>query len=345
MRPTVLSVRSSPPPFCLGQSEFYESLGRRWWAEVPGADRLTEQVRVKQRYMFWDPREALDGPRSVEARMKAFESAVTDVASRSVGSVLEGHDLDRVGSFVTATNTGYFAPMFDCEIMRRLGLRTSLRRTVVGSMGCFAAFNALNVGLDALSARPDELVLVNCTEASSLHMRPESSKDQAIVNLLFGDASASMLMGVRPDGEGLQVLRTHTEQIFGTEDLMTLRITDQGFRMTLSPYVPLVLADNVERYLGALLGPARLEPKAIRHWGIHPGGPRIVDSLAERLGLAPSQVRASRSVLEQHGNCAAATSLLVLEDILRHDDPRPGEFGVLMSFGPGLTIEGALVRF
>jgi predicted naringenin-chalcone synthase len=35
----------------------------------------------------------------------------------------------------------------------------------------------------------------------------------------------------------------------------------------------------------------------------------------------------------------------VLENILRVDRPRPGEYGVLVTFGPGLTIEGAVLRF
>jgi predicted naringenin-chalcone synthase len=37
--------------------------------------------------------------------------------------------------------------------------------------------------------------------------------------------------------------------------------------------------------------------------------------------------------------------LLVLENILRIDKPGKGEHGVLLTFGPGLTIEGAVLRF
>ena len=34
-----------------------------------------------------------------------------------------------------------------------------------------------------------------------------------------------------------------------------------------------------------------------------------------------------------------------LEEVLRTDRPKPGEYGVMMGFGPGLTVEGMLVRF
>jgi predicted naringenin-chalcone synthase len=67
--------------------------------------------------------------------------------------------------------------------------------------------------------------------------------------------------------------------------------------------------------------------------------------LGKQLGLHPEQLRASWDVLANAGNCASATVLLVLENILRVDKPRRGEHGVLLTFGPGLTIEGAVLRF
>ena len=39
------------------------------------------------------------------------------------------------------------------------------------------------------------------------------------------------------------------------------------------------------------------------------------------------------------------TILLILEEILATDQPEPGDYGVLMAFGPGLTVESVLVRF
>jgi len=39
------------------------------------------------------------------------------------------------------------------------------------------------------------------------------------------------------------------------------------------------------------------------------------------------------------------TILLILDEILRSSRPVAGEYGVLLGFGPGLTIEGMLIRF
>ena len=56
-------------------------------------------------------------------------------------------------------------------------------------------------------------------------------------------------------------------------------------------------------------------------------------------------MRASWHVLGEYGNCGAVSVLLVLEEVLKTDKPQRGEYGVMMGFGPGLTVEGMLVRF
>jgi predicted naringenin-chalcone synthase len=126
---------------------------------------------------------------------------------------------------------------------------------------------------------------------------------------------------------------------------MTWRVLDDAFQMTLSPYVPFVISESIQGYLERLLGPAGLAVKDVRHWGIHPGGPKIVQLVADRLQLSDAQQRASWHVLAEYGNCSSATILLILKELMETDRPRPGEHGVLMAFGPGLTIEGMLLRF
>jgi predicted naringenin-chalcone synthase len=42
---------------------------------------------------------------------------------------------------------------------------------------------------------------------------------------------------------------------------------------------------------------------------------------------------------------SSATILFVLEHIQRCNQPSPGEYGVLLAFGPGLTMEGMLLQW
>jgi alkylresorcinol/alkylpyrone synthase len=125
---------------------------------------------------------------------------------------------------------------------------------------------------------------------------------------------------------------------------MSWEITDCGFRMRLSPRVASVLEQHVEQATTALLGRHGLAVSDVDHWAIHPGGPKIVDAVAGRLGLSQDAVAASKDVLRHHGNCSSATVLLVLDELVRTQNPSAGEHVVAMAFGPGLTLYAALFR-
>ena len=351
LRPTLLGIASAHPPFEITMQESWDRLFQHMSPQVRFGQRIIESTTVQKRHIMWDPDtlpevcDMLTGD-----RMAAHADAAIEVASHSISQAIEGIDRGRVGSFVMACSTGYVNPGPDLLLAKKLGLRSDLRRTFIGHMGCYAALNVIKVAMDSLAARPEELVIGNCTELSSAHVRnspmpDEDPTESLITQALFGDASVSMLMGSAPDGAGIQFLRTHTEQLYDQHQMMSLNIGNQSFWMTLAAGVPAALQENIEDFLVKLLQPLGLSASDVSHWGIHPGGPKIVRVLGKQLALQPAQLRASWDVLANAGNCASATVLLVLENILRVDKPRRGEYGVLLTFGPGLTIEGAVIRF
>jgi predicted naringenin-chalcone synthase len=73
---------------------------------------------------------------------------------------------------------------------------------------------------------------------------------------------------------------------------------------------------------------------------VHPGGPRVLASVRDALGLDDAVLSASRDVLAAHGNMSSATILFVLERLL----PDGAGPCVALAFGPGLTAEVALLR-
>ena len=351
LRPTLLGMASAHPPFEVTMQESWDLLFQHMSPQVRFGKRIIESTAVQKRHIMWDPAMLRDACAMLTGdRMAAHADAVMDVAERSISQAINGFDKDRVGSFVMACSTGYVNPGPDLLLAKELGLRSDLRRTFIGHMGCYAALNVIKVAMDSVAARPDELVICNCTELSSAHVRnspmpDEDPTESLITQALFGDASVSILMGSAPDGAGVQFLRTHTEQLYDQHQMMSLNIGNQSFWMTLAAGVPAVLQENIEGFLVKLLQPLGLSAADISHWAIHPGGPKILRVLGKQLALQPEQLRASWDVLANAGNCASATVLLVLENILRVDKPRPGEYGVMLAFGPGLTIEGGVVRF
>jgi predicted naringenin-chalcone synthase len=345
-RPTLLSIASAVPPLSLTQEELYEGLFKHWYKDLPQAQRVLMNTGVRRRHFAWDPREELaTGHRGVGDRVRVYERVGLEVTGQSVEKALAGLEPSRVGAFTMTTNSGYSGPGLDLYLAKKLGLRSSIRRTFVGHMGCFAAFPVLRVAMDSLAARPDELVIVNASEYSSLQFRGDPEPEQIVIMGLFGDASCTVVLGSAPDGEGIQLIRSHTEQLYETHELMGWQMMNDGFRMTLSPFVPFVLAEHIDAFLKKLLEPEGLGAGDVKHWLIHPGGPKILEVVGKQLKLDRSRLRASWHVLAEYGNCGATTVLLVLEEALKTDKPQRGEYGVMMGFGPGLTVEGMLIRF
>ena len=116
-------------------------------------------------------------------------------------------------------------------------------------------------------------------------------------------------------------------------------------RRYLSSYVPDLLAAKVESFIDNVLTRNSLSREAIRFWGIHPGGSKILDYLQDRLGLSEGQMEHSRAVLRNYGNMSSATILFVQEHIQQCGHPVRGDYGVLIAFDPGLTMEALLVRW
>jgi len=129
---------------------------------------------------------------------------------------------------------------------------------------------------------------------------------------------------------------------------MSIRIHEDGFRLQLSPAIPSLLRAGTPGFVDRLLAGTGVGVGDIRHWVLHPGGPRIVDEVGAAFGLSDAQLRPSRETLRDYGNCSSATVLLALRRLMAGDPaerPAPGDHAILMAFGPGLTTEAALLRF
>jgi predicted naringenin-chalcone synthase len=262
-----------------------------------------------------------------------------------------------------ASCTGLDIPGLDLRLAGRLGMRPDLRRTCVLGMGCYAAFPALQRAREAVTAAPGRLALVLALELCSLHLQNDDSIENMVVSALFADGAAAALIG-HPNGfrpaqpppvaaapggfawaGGPRLVDAATFCDYQTFDHMAFHVTDHGFQMRLSAYVPDVLAANVAGFVDPLLARQGLRRDQVRFWGVHPGGSKILDYLQRQLGLSDGQMEPSRAVLRGYGNMSSPTILFVLDQIHRLGQPAPGDYGLLLAFGPGLTMESALVQW
>ncbi len=343
--PAILGLATALPPNRHAQLDIYELF------MVPriGRNRLVQAAfvgaEIEYRHSVFADGHFYDHPQSTEARNSAYMMSARPLGAEAIRRCLDDAGLcaQDVEELIVVSCTGLDTPGLDLLLAADLGLRHDLRRTSILAMGCYAALPALLRAADALRARPGSHALVLCLELCTLHFQDDPSIDNLMAIALFADGAAAALVGDGPGRPHLLDFRTFSD--YQTLDHMGWHLSDHGFRMRLSAHVPNVLRAQVGPVLDALLHPHGLQRQDIRFWGIHPGGSRILDYLQEALGLSAEEIEFSREVLRQYGNMSSPAVLFVLEEIQRRGNPQPGDHGVLMAFGPGLTIEMCLLQW
>ena len=336
-------------PGTSAQDELWEG----FFGEHYGHDRLAHRIfgaaGVGTRHAVVNPLADDVSRWSTAQRMERFVREALPLGKDAVATALAAADLDatEVGLFAVVSCTGYSTPGLDILLARDLGMAADVQRLFVGHMGCYAALPALGSVGDFVAYRGRPAVLL-CLELTSLHLQPRGpagerpDMEQVVAHALFSDAASAVV--VRPGGPGLRVVDVTAVTDAANAALMTWDVTDLGFRMGLSAQVPDVLATHVRGAVDGLLGAHGLRIPDVAAWAVHPGGPRILDVVRDRLGLAEEDLTASRDVLRDHGNCSSATVLLVLDELQRTRPTDPGEHVVALAFGPGLTMYAILLR-
>ncbi len=272
-------------------------------------------------------------------RMERYLAEALPLGKEAVSAALAeaGVAASDIGLLAVCSCTGYVTPGLDILLARDLGLPPTAQRLFVGHMGCYAALPGLGAVSDFVAVRGRPAVLL-CVELPSLHVQPAAVDPQQVVaHALFSDAAAAAVLLPTTGPYGVREVASVTDTT--TADYMTWQVTDLGFRMGLSPQVPDALRAHVRPLVAGVLAGHGLAVGDVGGWAVHPGGPRILDVVAEELGLSEADLAASRGVLADHGNCSSPT-VLMIADRLRNRGPAPI---MMMAFGPGLTLYSALL--
>lgn len=347
----VAGIASAVPGAVQRQSDLWEAFFSDHYAGSELAERVFANSGVRTRHGVVDPTSEDISGWSTGERMARFVEEAMPLGDEALRGALgaAGLEPEEIGLLAVVSCTGYATPGLDILLARDLGMPADVQRLHVGHMGCYAALPGLAAAADAVVARGKTAALL-CLELTSLHVQPATEDaGQMVAHALFADAAAAVALrpGDGPGGErilGLEVVDVVARTDVAKSALMTWDVTDHGFRMGLSPRVPAVLRKHVGDVAEGLLAAHDLAPKDVAGWAVHPGGPRIVEAVAKRLGLSEEQVAESQGVLRDYGNCSSATVLLILERMVASGRLERGDHVVAMAFGPGLTLYMTLLR-
>jgi alkylresorcinol/alkylpyrone synthase len=353
--PVVRAVGRALPKHYADQETLIGAFREAWAGAHFNVERLEElhrAVQVSGRHLAV-PIERYKELASFARRNEVWTEVAADLGEEAVRSAVSrcGLELRQIDHLFFVTTTGIATPSIDARLVNRLGLRTDVRRTPIFGLGCAAGAAGIARASDYLLAFPHQVALLLSVELCSLTLqRDDLSIPNIISSGLFGDgAAAVVLIGAANSGsaEAVGPRVTATASVFypDTERVMGWDIVDTGFKVVLSARVPEVVHEHVRGDVDSFLAHHGLDRGRIRHWIAHTGGPKVLKAFEEVLELPERALDRSWKSLRETGNLSSAAVLFVLGELLDSGDASKGDYGLLMSMGPGFFSELVLLQW
>lgn len=350
LRPRILSVGTANPPARYRQEELLE----RFSVTDPRLRSLFTSSHIRTRHLYLP--EPLPGggptPESQGELLKKHRSGCKEVAPIAIGRCLDdaGLTVKDIDYLCCITSTGWLTPGLTAILMREMGFREDCSRVDIVGMGCNAGLNGLNPVAAWAMAHPGKNALMVCVEICSAAYVFDMTMRTAIVNSLFGDGVAAVLVRASERDErqfAPKILGFDSHIITGAIDAMRFDWDDENgkYSFFLDRDIPYVVGANAEKPLTRLLDAHGLKRRHISHWVVHSGGKKVVDAIKYNIGISEYDVRHTHSVLRDFGNLSSGSFLFSFQRLVKEGKVRRGDYGVLMTMGPGSTIETALIRW
>jgi 3,5-dihydroxyphenylacetyl-CoA synthase len=313
---------------------------------------------IERRFLSLPPVGA-DGARVLETQgelLNKHKRLTIDMGAEALEKCLRdtGAELSDVGYLCCVTSTGFLTPGLTALLIRKTGLPVDCRRVDIVGMGCNAGLNALGVTAGWSEAHPGQIAIAVCAEACSAAYVFDGTMRTSVVNSLFGDGAAAVALisgsggpGAASAAAGPRILSFASHIITDALDAMRYDWDpEQGkFSFFLDPEIPYVVGAHAELVVDRLLAGTDLRRSDIRHWLVHSGGKKVIDAVMVNLGLTRYELRHTTGVMRDFGNLSSGSFLFSYERLLNDGVVSSGDYGVLMTMGPGSTIETALVQW
>lgn len=265
----------------------------------------------------------------------AFEAAT--------GALTPRPDAAPIGMLVTTSCTGYMVPGWDVELVERLGLAADTVRLPITQAGCAGGVVALAHAADYLRLHPGQSALAVSVELCSLAFHPIDEAGNLTSALIFGDGAAAALLEGGSVGDGFELVEARSLLLPCSRAALGFDLTDRGFYPILTRELADVLSAPTLGAVDQMLAGHGLTPRDVGFWLVHPGGARILSRLEDAIGLDARALRWSRDSLREAGNTSSAAIFDVMRRYLA-DASAPKGWGVVVAFGPGISVELLLVR-
>lgn len=345
--PRIVSVGTATPPKKYTQDEVLDLFQET----DPKVRSLFGSSHINSRYLYLpDP---VDGRMVEETNQELLDrhlDGALEIGPQAIEECLRPlglapYDIDFL---CCVSTTGFLCPSLTAHLIKKMIFRENVQRIDILGMGCNAAVNGLQAVTAFARANPGKRALLLCVEICSAAYVYNGSMVTAVVNSLFGDGAAAVVVQ-QDDADTWQqgpVVADFEPHII-PEALMAMRYTLENTKLSffLARDIPYEIGANVEKPVNRLLGRHGLKRRDIDHWLVHSGGAKVIDAVQYNVGLTDHDMRHTLGVLRNFGNLSSGSILFSFSELRREGVIREGDLGVAIAMGPGTTIETALLAW
>jgi predicted naringenin-chalcone synthase len=357
----IISIGTALPPFRHRQQKILEFMLNAYQPEADDRRKISllyERSGIETRHavipdysvpvnerVFYPKTLDMEPFPGLDQRMELYNTHATKLSIDAISDCLKDHlDPLNITCLITVSCTGMSAPGLDISVMQQLQLPNSIQRSSVNFMGCYAAIHALKMADNICRADANAKVMIVCTELCTIHFQKDCEMDSIASGLLFADGAAAVLVTADAySDEGVNISNFYSEVALNGQEDMAWNLSEKGFLMRLSSYIPQLLQAGITPLLQNALKAAGFSRKDITRWAIHPGGRKILENIQKELQLSHDDLKVSFGILRKYGNMSSPTILFVLKEIMEELNGS-GEKIFAAAFGPGLTMETLILE-
>ncbi|HEY7829477.1 MAG TPA: 3-oxoacyl-[acyl-carrier-protein] synthase III C-terminal domain-containing protein [Solirubrobacteraceae bacterium] len=269
-----------------------------------------------------------------------------------------------IGTVVTATLYSLGGPTLAHRLVDHYDMDPSTDKYHVLGVGCASAVPLMRLTAQSMRDHPGKKGLVVAAESMAgilMRSAEDDSRAKIVGSSIFGDGCAAALLDgdPLPEGEddsglgagcggvgvGPTIVASKVHQIGRTLGAVKLELAAQDSYLHLDRDLPDRAGEGLQELAEDFLDAYGLSRAAIDHWVVHPGGRRIIETVQEALDLSREQVEISYEVLANHGNVGTPSILYVLKKTIEQREPQAGEYGLMITIGPGITVGLMLLQW
>jgi alkylresorcinol/alkylpyrone synthase len=326
-----LAVSDSPQTF--SQQQVLERLGL---AEDEFAKGIFARCGVQRRHLELDDAFL---ELTLQGRTARIERELLAHSIHAIDAL--GVDPARIGTVFSASLYSLGVPTLAHRVVDYCEMDPATDKYHLTGVGCASGVPLMKLAAQTLPGHPGrDTLLLAADSLSGLLTRADETDPRAktVGSAIFGDGCAAALLSADPRADGPSILASQVHQVAGSLDAVKLELGNEDSYLHLARELPDVAGEDLAQLADAFLDRQRLDRTAIDHWILHPGGRRIIESAQTALELSDEQAELSWRALADHGNVGTPSILYVLKDTIEQCDPQPGERGLMVTIGPGVTV-------